>query len=575
MTTSLVDAQSVLAIDIGSMNTRALLFDEVDETYHFIAAGVIPSTVNAPYNDASEGIHLALMRLQEITGRVLVDTDASLIIPSRPDGCGVDRLVVTVSAGPEIRIVTAGLLADVSLESAQRLAATTYGQVVESISLNDRRRQEMQLDAVLRARPDLVLVAGGTDRGATRTVLKMVDLVALVCRLLPQSRRPEVLFAGNPVLEKRVRETLEKFTTVHSAANIRPGIDSEDLQPAQEKLAQVISQVRARQVGGLQNLAALASVPPLPTSHAFGRMIRFFSKVQAANRAVLGVDLGSRSTTIAAGINGRLLLTVLEPFGTGEGALQVLEQGRLEEVIQWLPLHVAEDTVREYVMQKSLFPASLPLTGETLAIEQAVARQLLRIGLQQAAARWPGLPVSFEPLLATGAALAQAVSPGQALLMLLDGLQPVGVTTVYLDQNNLLPALGAAAGLNALLPVQVIDSGALLNLGTVVSPASTARYGTSILNASLTYGDNSTHKTEIKQGTLTVLPLKPGQAATLSLEPLRRVEIDPRRPGGSRSFKVTGGACGVVIDARGRPLALPPDAPRRREMIKKWTLALS
>ena len=36
------------------------------------------------------------------------------------------------------------------------------------------------------------------------------------------------------------------------------------------------------------------------------------------------------------------------------------------------------------------------------------------------------------------------------------------------------------------------------------------------------------------------------------------------------SATVTGGAMGVVIDARGRPLNLPSDPVRRRELIKKW-----
>lgn len=575
MTTSVVDAQSVLAVDIGSIHTRAHLFDVVDGQYHFIAAGEVPSTVYAPYQDASEGIHRALGRLQEITGRAFVDDDAFLILPTRPDGSGVDRLVLTVSAGQDLRMVVSGLLPDVSLESAQRLAATTYSQVVESIGLNDRRRSEAQLDAIIRARPDLVILSGGTDRGATRSVLKMVDLTALACRLLPQANRPEILFAGNPVLEKRVKETLERLTTVHIAPNIRPGIDSEDLQPAQEKLAQVVGQLRARQIGGLQSLVNLTSTQPVPTSHAFGRVVRFLSKMVASNKGVLGVDLGASATTVAAALAGRLGLTVLRPFGTGSGCTQVLQQGKLEEVIQWLPLHVPDDVVRDYIWQKSLFPASLPLTGETLAIEQAVARQLLRIALQSAAACWPGLPSAYEPILASGAGLTRAVTPGQALLALLDGLQPVGVTTIYLDQNNLVPALGAAAAFNSLLPVQVIESGALMNLGTVISPISSARYGTPILRVQVDYGEGNTSQVEIKQGTLTVLPLQPGQTARLELEALRRFELDPLRKDISRGFKVTGGACGVVIDARGRPLVLPPDAPRRREMIKKWSLALA
>ncbi len=573
MATSLIDAQSVLAVDIGSAHTRAVLFDVVDGTYHFIASGSAATTVNAPYNDAREGVLLAVEKLEEITGRVFHDSGTLLIIPSQADGSGVDRLVVTYSAGPELRLVTAGLLPDVSLDSAQRLAATTYGQVVESIGLNDRRPAEVQLDAILRAKPDVMVVVGGSERGATRSVMKMVDLAAMVCRLLPQEQRPLVLYAGNSAIEAKVKESLEKLTGVTIAGNVRPSVDSEDLRPAQDALAQVITQVRRNQIGGLHSLSNMSAAGPMPTAQAFGRMIRYLS-LAGSPRNVLGVDLGSSAATFAAAAGGRVFLNVLRPFGMGAGILPVLQAGKLEDIIQWLPLHVAENVVQESLWQKSLFPASLPLTGESLAIEQGAARQALRYGMQQLAARWSGLPAQFDAVVASGAVFAGAATPGQALLMLLDGLQPSGLTDFYLDQNYLLPGLGAAAEFNPVLPVQVLDSGALLHLGTVLAPISTAKYGTPILKLSLDYGDGNVSRVEIKQGTLTVLPARSGQTLEVTCEALRKVEIDPRRKDGGMRLTVKGGACGVVIDARGRPLALPPDAPRRREMLKKWSLAL-
>lgn len=574
MTTSLVDAQSVLALDIGSVNTRALLFDVVAGQYHLIASTSVPSTVYAPYGDGSEGVHQAVTRMQAVTGRVMLDSSTFLIVPSRSDNSGVDQVVVTVSAGPELRLVTAGLLTDVSLESAQKLAASSYGQVVETIGLNDRRRSEVQLDAILRARPDLVIIAGGTNNGATRSVLKMVDLVALVCRLLPQARRPEVVYAGNPALQKRVEDTFNGLAALHCAPNLRPGIDTEDLRPAQEVLARATGKIRARQVGGLQRLGALAGSEPVPTAHAFGQVMRFLSRIYANNRCVLGVDVGGSAVTIAAAVGGRLTMNVQQPSGVGAGISQVIEQGRIEDVIQWLPVHTTDETVREYIYNKTLFPETLPLNDEALSIEQAAARQLLRSGMQQLAARWSGLPPVFDPIFASGAVFSQAATPAQALMMLLDGLQPQGITTIYLDQFNLIPALGAIAPYNNLLPVQVIESGALLNLGTVISPVCSARYNTPILRACLDFGDGNVTKTEIRQGTLTTLPIQPGQTARLDLEPLRKFELDPRRKDSARSFKITGGACGAIIDARGRPLLLPPDAPRRREMLKKWMAAL-
>jgi len=41
-------------------------------------------------------------------------------------------------------------------------------------------------------------------------------------------------------------------------------------------------------------------------------------------------------------------------------------------------------------------------------------------------------------------------------------------------------------------------------------------------------------------------------------------------PGRNATVQVVGGVMGVVIDARGRPLNLPEDSVRRRELFKKW-----
>jgi hypothetical protein len=156
MTPSLVEAESLLAIDVGSVTTRAILFDVVDGRYRYLGSGTTPSTANAPYHDVVEGVHSALTRLQTVTGRVLLGGDERLIMPSRDDGSGVDAVAATLSAGPPLKMVAMGLLEDVSLESARKLATTTYTRVLETISLNDRRKPEERIGAILRLRPDLI-----------------------------------------------------------------------------------------------------------------------------------------------------------------------------------------------------------------------------------------------------------------------------------------------------------------------------------------------------------------------------------------------------------------------------------
>ncbi|HOG79316.1 MAG TPA: glutamate mutase L [Anaerolineaceae bacterium] len=573
MTTSLVDAESVLAVDLGSVLTRVLLFDTVDGQYRFIASGVAPSTAGAPYSDIGEGINQALYQLQEVTGRVLVDPEGRLIMPAQPDGSGLDRLTIVFSAGPELRVVTVGLLEDVSLESANRLVEMTYGQVVEQIGINDRRRPEVQVDAILQARPDLVLLAGGADRGATRSVAKMVELITLALQTTLPEQRPDILYAGNQVLAKRLKEVLSKLTTVHLAPNIRPSIDLEELEPASEVLAQVIGKVRSSQVGGLEGLGKISTTPLIPAAQAFGRMIGYLSKIYDPQKGVLGVDLGQTYSTIAAGVGGQTALRTF-PLGMGAGIQSTLADLNIEDVSRWLPVPIGDDVLRDYLWQRSLRPGMVPVTVEALAMEQAAARHILTLMMQGLQTRWPDLHNAFEPILAAGSVLSQWSSPGQSLLTILDGLQPVGITTVLLDAYGLLGSLGSISSHNALMPVQVLESNAFINLGTVICPLSEGRYGTPLLKVRIEYESGEETQLEVRQGMLTALPIRNGQTARIHFSPLRRVVIDPNRKDRIRSFKVVGGLCGAVIDTRGRPLVLPRDAARRRDMIRKWQTAL-
>lgn len=572
MATSIVDAQSVLVIDLGSVNTRAMLFDVVENQYHFIAVGSSPTTLEAPFRDVREGIHLAILKLQEITGRILAGEDTQLIIPAQPNGTGIDRLALIYSAGPELHIVTAGLLNEVSMESLQRLAGAAYGKVVESVNLNDRRRMETQLDAILRSGPDLIMLAGGTDGGASRSVGKQIELVSLVCRILPFDRRPEILYMGNQVLAAKIKEALVKLAPTTTAPNIRPSVDIEDINPASGALSQVLTRLRARKIGGMESYLSSLSAPALPISAAMGHIVRFLSGINDP-KSVLALDVGAAWTTLVTAQHGALSTNV-SAYGMGYGIPSLLQHSKVEEIAQWLPIHIPLPTVRDYLWQKALNPANIPMSVEALAIEQALARQIIRTTLQSALVRWPNMNMAFEPILASGAILTQASTPAQALLILLDSLQPAGITLAALDQNGVLPALGAISTFNSILPVQVIESGALLNLATVIAPISPEKFGTPILSVRMEYENGNTTNHQITQGSLTALPLSLGQKARVHLKPLRRLDFNPY--GGQRltSFNATGGACGLVFDCRGRPLQLPQDEARRRDLIRKWLTAL-
>jgi uncharacterized protein (TIGR01319 family) len=576
MPTSLIEGNSLLALDIGSTTTRASYFDVVDGRYRFIAVGHSPTTAAAPVNDLSQGVRQAIEGLEVLIGRTLMDEDKHIILPAQPEGTGVDNLVSTLSAGPSIRTVVFGLLSEVSLESVQRLARSTYTRVVDAIGMNDKRQSNEQVDAIIRLMPDLILISGGTEGGASHTMRKILEVVGLSCYLLPEDKRPAVLYAGNQQLADEVKSSFEKLVpTLYFSPNIRPSLEVENLEPAEKELALMYAQIRKRQMMGVEEISALSGGKLFPTAFAQGRMIRFLSNI--SEKGILNIDLGASSTTVSGAMGGRLSLNVFPHFGLGEPLSGLLRYTTLEEVMQWLPIDMPADAVRDYIYLKSLYPATIPATAEDLAIEQALARHILSLSVRQAIGNLPkarppraGLMPNFDPIFASGSVFAAAPTFGQSLLMLLDAIQPTGFSTFMLDQNNLLGILGAAAECNTILPIHVIESGAFVNLGAVISPLSNASYGTPILRVRLTYDNGEETRVEVKQGALEIIPLVIGRTGNLRLEPVGRTDAGIGYGRGYRVDGVQGSALGVVIDARGRPLRLPSDPVRRRELLKKW-----
>jgi hypothetical protein len=579
MATTIVNAESVLAIDVGSVNTRAILFDVVEGRYRFLACGVVPSTARTPHHDILQGIRRALEELQDITGRTLLDGGQALITPARQDGSGVDRCVATLSAGPTLKTIVVGLLEEVSVQSALNLAATTYTHVHEVISLNDRRKTSERIDSIIRARPDLVIIAGGTEQGASHSLQTLLDPVGLACYLLPKGRRPQVLYAGNRALAGEVQSLLGAHVQVVVAPNIRPTLEKEQLLPAQKRMALALQEIWGRAIQGAAELNRWSGSSLMPSGMAFGRTVRFISKeYEHTQKGVLGVDVGAASTAIAAGFAGDLNLSVYADLGVGAGAVGVLQASSLEDITRWIESDLEDETVRNYIYNKSLHPASLPVTPEELSIEQALATQALYLAIRKAMRTFPekilqnsiaGFP-SFEPIIASGSTLASAPQRGQSLLMLLNALQPGGITTLAIDQNNLATALGAAADQVPLLTIQAMDAGNFVNLCTVISPVGNAPSGTPILRLRIKYNEGNENTIDIKNGALEIVSIPFGQVVNIHLQPFHRFDVGMGGGGRGGSVKIMGGLMGLVVDARGRPLNLPEEPDRRRELIQKW-----
>jgi len=564
------EVESLLAVDVGSVNTRAVLFDLAGVSYRMLAVGLASSTCLAPIKDAREGVTAAIHQIEEITGRDLLDPNHQLILPASATGTGVDNLVVSSSAGRDIRVVLVGLLQEYSLANLEKLAGELYCRVVEHFTINDLRKPEDRMNAFLQSNPDLVLLAGGTNHGASRAVLRLADQLRLWLQASQPEKRPLIAYAGNAVLNDRVKESLESLTSVFSASNILPFSGVEDINPAEDTVIQVMNRIRSTHLTGFAELEKISGLSILPTAGAESRIIRFQSLQQDSSRTVLGINVGAAASHFITANAGDLKTSVYRGLGVGAAAVETLNRVGLDSIHPWLSQDISQNTIRDYLWQKSLFPSAIPMNAETLDIEQAVARAILNVMKQE----YMGLPNArfegFEPVIASGALIAQAPTMRQSLLMMLDGLQPCGVTTLLIDRHGILSALGAAAASNPALVVQVLETGVLTNLGTVISPLFRARAGETVMRIRLQTDDDPERTFEIRKGEIVRLPLVVNKTARVIIKPLKNMDAFS----GSHNLKVVGGELGLIIDTRSRPIRLPTDPGLSREVNQKWYRSL-
>jgi hypothetical protein len=581
MTRDYAAMESILAIDCGSTFTKALLIDRVEGHFRLLCRAETPSTIEPPWNDVAASVRQGLAQMSEIVGRQFLDEQNQVITPEHQEG-GVDAVVAITSASEPLRLVLIGLMHDVSLASARRALLTSNTVVEGLVSLSRRDGSvanddiEGQVRLIQEVKPDAIVIVGGVDGGASRPILQSAEAVALSCAALPESECPPVIYAGNTELRQHIAELVGADANLRAVDNVRPSIELENPGPLQAEIDDLYRGRRIERLPGFRTLASWSPVQVLPSAGAFAHSVQYLAQLDGIN--VLGTDIGGSTVTVATSVDDQLDLTVRSDWGISHRAAALLDHVPMESVLRWLPFEMEPADVRNVLWNKEQRYRTLPQTRQELLLEQAVAREILRLTLAEIMPRWssgearlyPDLLPKFHLIIGAGGVLTAAPNYGQAALILLDALQPVGVAGLALDQVGLMAPLGAVAMVNPLAASQVMERDALLHLGTVVAPVGSAREGDVALTFGIEYEDGRSLEVEVSYGSLEVIPLAPGQTANLELRPTRRFDVGLGVKGQAGTTKIEGGILGIVIDARGRPLPVAEDLAEQQEKMQRW-----
>lgn len=554
--------ESFVTADLGSITTRVTLIDQVAGEYRLVAHGSASTTLSPPWEDVSLGFLEAIGEMETVAQRRLL-AQGRLVTPESGDGSGVDGFVATTSAMGPLRLVVAGMMGPWSLKSALRAAHSTYTLVEGAFTIDELHLSstEGMLDFLRLLKGDdldAILVTGGIEGGPTLPLVEMAKDLALLCA--SGEMRPRLIFAGNEEARAPVAEVLKGVVDLEVVSNLLPRLGEESLAGAQELLENLVGGKIAL-IPGIESVERWALAPIQPTARALGWAVRYLA--QEHELKVLGVDIGGGSVGLFSAGDDRCFCALTSDVGLGYGLDRLIAERGVEQILRWLPFDL--EGAGDRILNKAFRPGTFPQSREDLFLEQAAARELMRWALERAGQRAP-----VDLIVGTGGLFSHLADPRQVALILLDGLQPTGLCSLALDEFSLLPQLGALAMAEPLAAAQVLARDTLLNLGTVIAPSGVAKEGEVALRFKMVYSEGGTIEGEVSYGSLEVMPLPFGQRATLELHPTQSFDVGLGRKGRGATTEVEGGAVGVIIDARGRPLSLPEKRATQQEKMQKW-----
>lgn len=566
---------SILAVDFGNTTTRALLIDRVEGVYAVVAEAQTLTTAGFPIGDVSAGLARVVRDLGAIAGRKLIGGDGQILTPEQPDRSGVDVFLATASIGRPLRTILMGLVPEISITSGRRAAAGTYIDIVDTYTLEDSRSPQEQLNAMVRAYPDLFFIVGGTEDGALDPVIELAQRAQLAVRLLPLAARPVILYAGNSAARPAIARLFDGLTAVLFADNVRPTLDDEALSGAQVQLAQAFDAVSGSRGVGFETVGHMARLGVLPNAQSYALIVNFLGQAQPGKNFA-AFDIGSATSTMSAVVEGHLATSIRTDIGLGQSARALLDAAGMASIRRWLPFTASDSEIRAYALNKTLRPGSIPEDLRGLYLEHALLRTAIATLLDAARPAWTptqaiddvSAPLPpFERIIGAGGGLGGTGRPGMAAMLMLDALQPIGVTRLELDTSALLPALGALARINPEAAVQLLDAQGLDELGTAISLSGTPRPGQTAATVRLILPDGTDETHRVEAGALWMYPLGIGLRARVTITAGRGLTIAGQR---RVRLEVVGGSAGLIIDARGRPLALAADVRARANQISAW-----
>lgn len=567
---------TLVGIDIGSTMVKAVLLIKQSGKWRMSATAWAPTTIEAPFENVTVGVAEAIKRLEMETGRLLMKHGQPLTEKGADYGC--DAIICTSSAGGGCQMMVMGIMKELTAESAQRAVLGGGALVLDVIAVDDGRTVVERIELLKRLAPDAILVSGGTDGGNASHVVALAEIIKAASpspRFGEYSRTP-IVYAANVDARGPFLETVGQQYDVRFVDNLRPVMEREVMGPARDAIGRVFLEHVVHQAPGYDEIQRWTEGLIRPTPAAIGHLLERFAAKHNIN--VLAVDVGGATTDVFSVMDGVFNRTV--SAGTGVGYAMGWGKGiDFEAISSWVPEEIPLGKFKNWVANKMINPTAIPETLEELLLEHSLARHAVSTAMKdhhklavelKGVQKRRGIADVFDQvrtgqsrvkmtrvdaLVAMGGPFAHAPETAQVLAVLIDSVQPEGITEVYVDSSSVLPVVGLVEEIEPNKGLELMEDCCLQKLATAICPSYASNVSGVVLKATFAMPDGSLKEASVRSGTIETIPLGTGQVVDAILRPSRGVDIG-NGPGRLVKTRVEGGEFGVIIDARGRPLDL-------------------
>lgn len=441
MTVARRSSEAVVLFDIGSTYTKALAVDL--EAERVVAAARAPTTVET---DVTIGLRKALEQLE-----------------SRAGNLGDATMLACSSAAGGLRMVSVGLVPEMSSEAAKRAALGAGAKIVGHYS---HRLNTREIEAIVSLRPDIILLAGGTDGGNENTIIHNARMLAAAPLAAP------IVVAGNKCAYGEIEPLLSAAGKIfHLIDNVMPEIGRLEVEACRNTIRDVFlgNIVKAK---GLDNAKRLVRdiVMPTPVAVLFAATLLSEGLPDEPGLGeLIVIDVGGATTDVysiakGAPVRGAVGIRGLpEPFAkrTVEGDLGVRYNiETLAAICRQRGQAMDDDLLASFLAE----PSRLPKTAPEYALDAELARAAVATSFERHVGRvetvygphgemlvQTGKDLSaVRTVVGTGGPLINGRMPHLALGGVLAGegdpalLKPERAS-LYIDQDYILFAMGLLA----------------------------------------------------------------------------------------------------------------------------------